>query len=83
MALEQPVIAYDIGGTKEIIKDKDNGILITDESDFQISKIITELVDNIELRDKLGKRGRKLIEKSFTLDEMGRKYMQIYESMSK
>jgi len=78
MALGKPVIANNSGGTKEIIKDGENGILIADESDFQISGIIIELIDNIELRDKLGKSGRKLIEKCFTLERMGIDYVDLY-----
>jgi len=83
MALEKPVIAYDIGGTKEIITNGVNGILITDENDFQISKLISELIDDVELRKKYGKYSRKIIEESFTLDEMGKKYKQIYDMMFK
>jgi len=81
MALEKPVIANNSGGTKEIIKDGENGILITNESDFQISKIIIELIDNVELRDKLGKSGRKLIEKCFTLERMGIDYVNLYSKV--
>ena len=81
IALEKPVIAYDIGGTKEIITNGENGILINDENDFQVSKMINDLIDNVELRDKLGKSGRKLIEKCFTLERMGIDYVDLYSKV--
>ena len=83
MALGKPVIAYDIGGTKEIIKNGVNGILLKEENDFQVSKLISDLIDNVQLREKFGKHSRKIIEERFTLDEMGMKYMQTYERMFK
>lgn len=39
MALGKPVIAYDTGGTK-IIKNGLNGVLIKDENDLQIVKLL-------------------------------------------
>jgi len=80
MALGKSVIAYDIGGTKEIIKNGVNGILLKEENDFQVSKLISDLIDNVELREIFGKHSRKIIEERFTLDKMGKEYMQIYEN---
>ncbi len=81
MALGKPVIAYDTGGTKEIIKNGLNGVLIKDENDLQVSKIITDLIDNVELREEFGKYSRKIIEQKFKLEIMGKEYTQIYETM--
>jgi len=78
MALSKPVIAYDSGGTKEVIKNGENGFLIKEEDDEQISKIIIELIDNYKLRKKLGENGRKKIEEYFNIQKMGKEYMNIY-----
>jgi len=78
MALSKPVIAYDSGGTREVIKNGENGFLIKEEDDEQISKIIIELIDNYKLRKKLGENGRKKIEEYFNIQKMGKEYMNIY-----
>jgi len=78
MALSKPVIAYDLGGTNEVIKDGENGFLIKEENDEQISKIIITLIDNYKLRKKLGENGRKKIEEYFNIQKMGKEYMNIY-----
>ena len=78
MALSKPVIAYDSGGTREVIKNGENGFLIKNEDDEQISKIIIELIDNYKLRKKLGENGRKKIEEYFNIQKMGKEYMNIY-----
>lgn len=78
MALSKPVIAYDSGGTREVIKNGENGFLIKEEDDEQISKIIIELIDSYRLRKKLGENGRKKIEEYFNIQKMGKEYMNIY-----
>ncbi len=78
LALKKPVIAYDSGGSKEIIKNGENGFLIKNENDMQISKIIIELIDNYELRIQLGENGRKKIEEYFNIENIGKEYMEIY-----
>ena len=78
LALKKPVIAYDSGGSKEIIKNGENGFLIKNENDIQISKIIIELIDNYELRIQLGENGRKKIEEYFNIENIGKEYMNIY-----
>jgi glycosyltransferase involved in cell wall biosynthesis len=42
--------------------------------------LISDLIDNVQLREKFGKHSRKIIEERFTLDKMGKEYMQIYEN---
>jgi len=60
-----PVVAFDVGGLSEIIKDKDNGFLVPKGDILQLSKIVVLLFKNPNLRVKIGEKARDAIEKNF------------------
>jgi len=83
MALGKPVIATDGGGTKEIVEDNDTGFLIN-TSDYEgLAKRINQLLEDQDLRLKMGKAGEKRISERFSINEMAGKYMDIYKNFCK
>ena len=55
-----PVVAFsDAEGAREIINDNINGYLINNRDRSEYIKIVNNLIDNYELRVKLGKEGKK------------------------
>lgn len=79
MSLAKPVVANDAGGTKEIVHHNVNGYLVTNQPDNEIAEWITSLVDDPEKCTAFGNAGRKIIEYSFTLDQMGKAFEQTYQ----
>ena len=65
-----PVISSDVGGCKEIVKNKKNGILLKENSDLELSKAILYLYKNKKIAKKFGTEGFKIIKKKFTLNKM-------------
>jgi len=59
-----PVIATDVGGTKEIIINKKTGLLINPKNFIELKNAITTLINNSE-RIKFAKNLNKLIRKKF------------------
>ncbi len=78
MALGKPVIATSIGGTNEIVRHNINGLLIKNESTEEIASLIIDLLDNDEKRERLGKAGRSMILESFSIDRMGKAFINVY-----
>jgi len=78
MSLAKPVIANDAGGTKEIVHHNVNGYLVTNQSEKEIAVWITGLIDDPEKCTAFGNAGRKFIENSFSLNQMGKAFEQIY-----
>lgn len=78
MALRKPVIANDTGGTKEILKNGENGFLIKNETIKEVSEKISFLLNNPGMREKFGNNGKKLIEEQFTLQKMGETFEKLY-----
>jgi glycosyltransferase involved in cell wall biosynthesis len=78
MALSKPVIANDAGGTREILRHNENGILISNENPQEIAVMLMELIDNPQLCASLGQTGRKIIEQEFSLKNMGETFECLY-----
>lgn len=65
MAVGIPAVASPVGVNKEIIQDGINGFLANSEEEW-IEKL-SLLIENPELRYKLGMKGRQTVEKSYSL----------------
>ena len=63
MACGLPVIASDTGGTKELVRDNETGLLFDAGDPHGLAEAIIKLRDEPELRRRMGKRGRKVIKR--------------------
>lgn len=81
MALGKPVVANDAGGTREVLKNEENGYLITDETTTRIAEKIVYLLSHNEIRINMGISGRSQIEKSFTIQKMGERFVDLYNAV--
>jgi len=81
LACETPVIATNVGGIPEVIHHGKNGILIPPNNPKKLAEAIQYLLDNKDLRTKLGREGRKLIMENFSYRVITRRLRRIYEEM--
>ncbi len=79
-ALKKPVIANDSGGTKEIILNHENGILIEKDDRDLIEKELVNILDDKHYAEKLGKSAYETLLEKFTVQRMGREYIKLYQS---
>jgi len=63
-----PVVAYKIDGIPEIVRNNIDGFLCNVGDKISMSQNIISLIDNPELRDKMGKQGKNRIINNFTID---------------
>jgi len=77
MACGRPVVATNVGGISEIIKDRYNGILIPKGDHDTLAKAIRFLLENPVYAKKLGEEAKKTIDKKFNLNIMIRKYLRL------
>ena len=79
MALEVATVMTAVGVNKDIIEEGANGLLaVTDEDWLQK---ISLLIDSAELRNRLGKAGRKTIEERFSFQGMRDNYTLLFENL--
>ena len=79
MSLGKPVVASPVGEHNFIIKDRVNGFLAQSNEDW-LSKI-EELVENADLRYRIGARARNTVTMSFSLDKVARKVSALLQDM--
>lgn len=78
MAIGKPVIANNAGGNKELITQEENGYLLPLHEKQEIINKILFLIDNPEIRGRLGNNNQQKIADQFTVEKMGKRFEDIY-----
>jgi len=77
----RPVIATDVPGCREIVRNGENGILVPPYEVESIADAIKDLVDNPEKRKSMGRNGRKLVESEFSEEIVVSQTWKLYKKM--
>ena len=80
MACRTSIIASNVGGNVELIKNNQNGILVDLQSSDSFLRQIISLIDNEELRKSFENKSLKLVEK-YNWNKIGENYLNIYKSL--
>lgn len=78
MAAGTPVIANKVDGLKEVIKNNETGILISDNNINEYKKEILSLYHDKKLRKKYSENGIKRVKNKFSLEKMIKLVEKIY-----
>lgn len=78
MYLSRPVIATNVGGVPEVVKDGETGILVPPRDIQALTKGLSFLLQNPQKAKEMGKAGGKLCEKTFSSVTMMKKIHQLY-----
>lgn len=73
-----PIIASRVGGNSEAVIDQETGILVESEDVNELAAAIKALLNNMEVRTKMGRKGRKQYEDSFSSHTMINKTIEVY-----
>ena len=79
MAFGLPTVATDVGTTPRIINNMENGILVKSEEDW--INALEMLMNDNELRRKLGENARRTVLQNYSTDVIGSKYLKILKSL--
>ena len=74
-----PIIASDVGGVKEAVRNSENGFLIH----HNLPELLATLIDNPFLRKQMGEKSREIYETSFTFERMYRQTLTTYQKLIK
>jgi glycosyltransferase involved in cell wall biosynthesis len=75
------VVAADVGSVSEAVLDGDTGLLVPPEDPAALAAAIRRLLDDEELRRRLGESGRRLVLERFTADHMTRSFESLYDEL--
>lgn len=82
-ACGKPVIGSNIGGIPEVIKDEETGILLKSNGVLALEDAILRLINNKELRIKMGEAGRKFVIENYAFRANVDKMVDTYNSFSR
>lgn len=81
MSCGLPVVATDVGGMREIIKDGNNGILVPSQNPSLLSKAIELCRENKSLSEAIGIAGRNYVIEKFSMKCMLDRYHDMYSEL--
>jgi len=80
MLCGRPAISFDVDGAREVVNEN-TGRLIEPKNVEQLIKACAELVEDADLRKKLGEQGRESVKKKFAPDTMVDTIEAVYEKL--
>jgi len=81
MAMELPVVATDVGGTGEVVREGETGLLVAPRDPAPLAAAIAQLLADPERGRVMGRLGRKVVEERFSAAAMVRQMEELYTSM--
>lgn len=81
MIFSKPVIGTNIGGIPEVAEDGVSGILIENENSEDLKNALIKLIENKDIRESMGKNGRRIYEEKFTAEIMANKFIDYYKNI--
>lgn len=80
MACGIPIISSKLGGIPDIVKDMENGVLTKPGDPESLADALIFLLENDDIRKKMGKDGRKKVEE-YSWEKIAEKTERIYDSL--
>lgn len=81
MACGLPVVTNNVGAVNEEIKNSYNGFIVEDDESYK-NKVL-ELINNFNLRLKIGNNARRSVEMTFDWNVVIGKYIELYKKLVK
>ena len=78
MAMEKPVVATDVGGTGEVIRDGQSGLLVPPKDSAALAVAINEMLVAPERAREMGRLGRRIVRDGFSAQTMVRQMEELY-----
>jgi glycosyltransferase involved in cell wall biosynthesis len=81
MALERPVIATDVVGTRDVVVAGQTGVLVPPRNPYALANATLELLHDPDYARALGRRGRARAVERYTIERMVNETTQLYDTL--
>ena len=78
---EIPIVAYDVSGCREIVKDNLNGFLVPFKDEDALYLSVMKLLENSKLRIEMGQKGRKIVIENFTEGRISSETIKVWDEV--
>jgi glycosyltransferase involved in cell wall biosynthesis len=83
MSLGIPVISTNLPSIRELIADKENGLLIPPRDPSALAEAITSVARNPQLAAPMAKRARKTVEEKFDIEKTAPQLIELFHLHNK
>lgn len=80
-AIGRPIITCNSTGCRDVVDDGVNGFLIEPKNPTQLAEALKKLIDNRDLRIRMGKASRYRAESDFSINKVIDTHLNIYKSL--
>src|SRR5262249_17519417 len=77
----RPIVATDVPGCREIVRDGQNGLLVPLGRREDLIEAIARLIENADLRRAMGVRGREIAVMEFSMERVLEENLTAYSSL--
>lgn len=77
----RPIVTNDVPGCREVVIHEENGFLVTPQDSISLADALKVLINNKELRESMGKNGRKRIKQHFAQGIIAQKTSQVWKEV--
>jgi len=78
-ACGRPIVTTDAPGCREVVRHGDNGLLVPVRSTVELADALQYLIENPEVRQKMGARGREIAVNEFAMEKVVAETLELYE----
>ena len=83
MATGKPVVVSGEPDMHPVIEDDKNGLIVEPGNSHQLAHAILKLLEDKNLRERLGSEGRRMVEEKYTWKRNAEKITEIYENLNR
>jgi len=74
----KPVVAFDVGGVDETVRNNETGLLVERGNSDALEEGLMKLLSDKPLREKIGAKGREFVTENFTWNICAQKMLKVY-----
>lgn len=82
LAMGIPVVSTTVGSIPDVVIDGETGFVVPPRDSSALAEKILALLDNPELRHRMGAKGRGLVEASYSIEKMLDRMEGVYQSLA-
>jgi colanic acid/amylovoran biosynthesis glycosyltransferase len=76
-----PVVSFDSGAISEVVLNNKTGFLAEESNTDELARYLTNLLENLELRKKMGVAARERVERMFDLEKQNEELEAVYDEI--
>jgi glycosyltransferase involved in cell wall biosynthesis len=75
------IVTSDWPGCREIVRNGENGLLVPVRDADALANALQKLIDNAELRQEMGVRGREIVKAEFSMERVVEETLAVYREL--